>query len=215
MKDESMMTPREIVSELDKYIVGQNAAKKAVAIALRNRWRRSRVAEPLHSEITPKNILMIGPTGVGKTEIARRLARLTDAPFVKTEATKFTEVGYVGRNVESIIRDLMEAGMKLMREAQKRRVHAKAEEAAENRVLDLLVPPTTQVTNPDGTPVAPVEGVARRRLREDLRAGRLDDKIVEAEVVADGPVFNMIAPEGMDDMENQLQSVFELSLIHI
>ncbi len=209
MKDESMMTPREIVSELDKYIVGQNAAKKAVAIALRNRWRRSRVPEPLHSEITPKNILMIGPTGVGKTEIARRLARLTDAPFVKTEATKFTEVGYVGRNVESIIRDLMEAGMKLMREEQKRRVHVKAEEAAENRVLDLLVPPTTQVTNPDGTPVAPVEGVARRRLREDLRAGRLDDKIVEAEVVADGPVFNMIAPEGMDDMENQLQSVFE------
>ncbi len=204
-----MMTPREIVSELDKYIVGQNAAKKAVAIALRNRWRRSRVPEPLHSEITPKNILMIGPTGVGKTEIARRLARLTDAPFVKTEATKFTEVGYVGRNVESIIRDLMEAGMKLMREEQKRRVHVKAEEAAENRVLDLLVPPTTQVTNPDGTPVAPVEGVARRRLREDLRAGRLDDKIVEAEVVADGPVFNMIAPEGMDDMENQLQSVFE------
>lgn len=204
-----MMTPREIVSELDKYIVGQNAAKKAVAIALRNRWRRSRVPEPLHSEITPKNILMIGPTGVGKTEIARRLARLTDAPFVKTEATKFTEVGYVGRNVESIIRDLMEAGMKLMREEQKRRVRAKAEEAAENRVLDLLVPPTTQVTNPDGTPVAPVEGVARRRLREDLRAGRLDDKIVEAEVVADGPVFNMIAPEGMDDMENQLQSVFE------
>ncbi len=209
MKDKSMMTPREIVSELDKYIVGQNAAKKAVAIALRNRWRRSRVPEPLHSEITPKNILMIGPTGVGKTEIARRLAKLTDAPFVKTEATKFTEVGYVGRNVESIIRDLMEAGMKLMREEQKRRVHAKAEEAAENRVLDLLVPPTTQVTNPDGTPVAPVEGVARRRLREDLRAGRLDDKIVEAEVVADGPVFNMIAPEGMDDMENQLQSVFE------
>lgn len=209
MKEESMMTPREIVSELDKYIVGQNAAKKAVAIALRNRWRRSRVPEPLHSEITPKNILMIGPTGVGKTEIARRLARLTDAPFVKTEATKFTEVGYVGRNVESIIRDLMEAGMKLMREEQKRRVHVKAEEAAENRVLDLLVPPTTQVTNPDGTPVAPVEGVARRRLREDLRAGRLDDKIVEAEVVADGPVFNMIAPEGMDDMENQLQSVFE------
>ena len=209
MRNQTMMTPREIVSELDKYIVGQNAAKKAVAIALRNRWRRSRVPEPLHSEITPKNILMIGPTGVGKTEIARRLARLTDAPFVKTEATKFTEVGYVGRNVESIIRDLMEAGMKLMREEQKRRVHVKAEEAAENRVLDLLVPPTTQVTNPDGTPVAPVEGVARRRLREDLRAGRLDDKIVEAEVIAEGPVFNMIAPEGMDDMENQLQNVFE------
>ena len=174
MTSGSMMTPREIVSELDKYIVGQDDAKRAVAIALRNRWRRARVPEPLHSEITPKNILMIGPTGVGKTEIARRLARLTDAPFVKTEATKFTEVGYVGRNVESIIRDLMEAGMKLMREQQKRRVHVQAAEAAENRVLDLLVPPTTQVTNSDGTPVAPVEGVARRRLREDLRAGRLD-----------------------------------------
>lgn len=203
------MTPREIVSELDKYIVGQDDAKRAVAIALRNRWRRARVPEPLHSEITPKNILMIGPTGVGKTEIARRLARLTDAPFVKTEATKFTEVGYVGRNVESIIRDLMESGMKLMREQQKRRVHVQAAEAAENRVLNLLVPPTTQVTNPDGTPVAPVEGVARRRLREDLRAGRLDEKVVEAEVPATGPVFNMIAPEGMDDMENQLQNVFE------
>lgn len=205
----SVMTPREIVSELDKYIVGQDDAKRAVAIALRNRWRRARVPEPLHSEITPKNILMIGPTGVGKTEIARRLARLTDAPFVKTEATKFTEVGYVGRNVESIIRDLMEAGMKLMREQQKRRVHVQAAEAAENRVLNLLVPPTTQVTNPDGTPVAPVEGVARRRLREDLRAGRLNEKVIEAEVPATGPVFNMIAPEGMDDMENQLQSVFE------
>ena len=201
----SVMTPREIVSELDKYIVGQDDAKRAVAIALRNRWRRARVPEPLHSEITPKNILMIGPTGVGKTEIARRLARLTDAPFVKTEATKFTEVGYVG----SIIRDLMESGMKLMREQQKRRVHVQAAEAAENRVLNLLVPPTTQVTNPDGTPVAPVEGVARRRLREDLRAGRLDEKVVEAEVPATGPVFNMIAPEGMDDMENQLQNVFE------
>jgi len=209
MSKESMMTPREIVGELDKYIVGQQAAKRAVAIALRNRWRRSRVAEPLHSEITPKNILMIGPTGVGKTEIARRLAKLTDAPFVKTEATKFTEVGYVGRNVESIIRDLAEAGMKLMRDQQKKRVSARAEELAENRVLDLLVPPTTQVTNPDGTPVAPVEGAARRRFREDLRAGRLDEKVVEAEVAATGPVFNMIAPEGMDDMENQLQSVFE------
>ena len=127
----AMMTPREIVSELDKYIVGQNDAKRAVAVALRNRWRRSRVAEPLHSEITPKNILMIGPTGVGKTEIARRLAKLTDAPFVKTEATKFTEVGYVGRNVESIIKDLMEAGMKLMRETQKKKVQVQAREAAE------------------------------------------------------------------------------------
>lgn len=206
---QTMMTPREIVGELDKYIVGQTEAKKAVAVALRNRWRRAQVAEPLHSEITPKNILMIGPTGVGKTEIARRLAKLTDAPFVKTEATKFTEVGYVGRNVESIIRDLAEAGMKLVRETKKRQVRTRAREVAEDRVLDLLVPPTTHVTNPDGTTAAPVEGAARRRFREDLRAGRLDDKMVEAEVPVSGPVFNMIAPEGMDDMENQLQGVFE------
>ena len=161
----AMMTPREIVSELDKYIVGQNDAKRAVAVALRNRWRRSRVAEPLHSEITPKNILMIGPTGVGKTEIARRLAKLTDAPFVKTEATKFTEVGYVGRNVESIIKDLMEAGMKLMRETQKKKVQVQAREAAVERVLDLLVPPATAVTDENGAPVKPAESVARRRFR--------------------------------------------------
>ena len=147
--DRSMLTPREIVSELDKYIVGQNDAKRAVAVALRNRWRRSRVPEPLHSEITPKNILMIGPTGVGKTEIARRLAKLTDAPFVKTEATKFTEVGYVGRNVESIVRDLMQAGIKLVEAQQKKRVMTRAREQAEERVLDLLLPPP-----------APVEGQA-------------------------------------------------------
>lgn len=205
----AMMTPREIVSELDKYIVGQNDAKRAVAVALRNRWRRSRVAEPLHSEITPKNILMIGPTGVGKTEIARRLAKLTDAPFVKTEATKFTEVGYVGRNVESIIKDLMEAGMKLMRETQKKKVQAQAREAAVERVLDLLVPPATAVTDENGAPVKPAESVARRRFREQIRNGELDDKTVEAEVPAEGPVFNVLAPDGMDDMENQLQGFFE------
>lgn len=204
-----MMTPREIVSELDKYIVGQNDAKRAVAVALRNRWRRSRVDEPLHSEITPKNILMIGPTGVGKTEIARRLAKLTDAPFVKTEATKFTEVGYVGRNVESIIKDLMEAGMKLMRETQKKKVQAQAREAAVERVLDLLVPPATAVTDENGAPVKPAESVARRRFREQIRNGELDDKTVEAEVPAEGPVFNVLAPDGMDDMENQLQGFFE------
>lgn len=204
-----MMTPREIVSELDKYIVGQNDAKRAVAVALRNRWRRSRVAEPLHSEITPKNILMIGPTGVGKTEIARRLAKLTDAPFVKTEATKFTEVGYVGRNVESIIKDLMEAGMKLMRETQKKKVQLQAREAAVERVLDLLVPPATAVTDENGAPVKPAESVARRRFREQIRNGELDDKTVEAEVPAEGPVFNVLAPDGMDDMENQLQGFFE------
>lgn len=204
-----MMTPREIVSELDKYIVGQNDAKRAVAVALRNRWRRSRVAEPLHSEITPKNILMIGPTGVGKTEIARRLAKLTDAPFVKTEATKFTEVGYVGRNVESIIKDLMEAGMKLMRETQKKKVQVQAREAAVERVLDLLVPPATAVTDENGAPVKPAESVARRRFREQIRNGELDDKTVEAEVPAEGPVFKVLAPDGMDDMENQLQGFFE------
>ena len=209
MTNESMMTPREIVSELDKYIVGQNDAKRAVAVALRNRWRRSRVAEPLHSEITPKNILMIGPTGVGKTEIARRLAKLTDAPFVKTEATKFTEVGYVGRNVESIIKDLMEAGMKLMRETQKKKVQVQAREAAVERVLDLLVPPATAVTDENGAPVKPAESVARRRFREQIRNGELDDKTVEAEVPAEGPVFNVLAPDGMDDMENQLQGFFE------
>ena len=205
----AMMTPREIVSELDKYIVGQNDAKRAVAVALINRWRRSRVAEPLHSEITPKNILMIGPTGVGKTEIARRLAKLTDAPFVKTEATKFTEVGYVGRNVESIIKDLMEAGMKLMRETQKKKVQAQAREAAVERVLDILVPPATAVTDENGAPVKPAESVARRRFREQIRNGELDDKTVEAEVPAEGPVFNVLAPDGMDDMENQLQGFFE------
>lgn len=205
----AMMTPREIVSELDKYIVGQNDAKRAVAVALRNRWRRSRVAEPLHSEITPKNILMIGPTGVGKTEIARRLAKLTDAPFVKTEATKFTEVGYVGRNVESIIKELMEAGMKLMRETQKKKVQVQAREAAVERVLDLLVPPATAVTDENGAPVKPAESVARRRFREQIRNGELDDKTVEAEVPAEGPVFNVLAPDGMDDMENQLQGFFE------
>ena len=180
-----------------------------MAVALRNRWRRSRVAEPLHSEITPKNILMIGPTGVGKTEIARRLAKLTDAPFVKTEATKFTEVGYVGRNVESIIKDLMEAGMKLMRETQKKKVQAQAREAAVERVLDLLVPPATAVTDENGAPVKPAESVARRRFREQIRNGELDDKTVEAEVPAEGPVFNVLAPDGMDDMENQLQGFFE------
>lgn len=212
--DRTLMTPREIVSELDKYIVGQSDAKRAVAVALRNRWRRSRVPEPLHSEITPKNILMIGPTGVGKTEIARRLAKLTDAPFVKTEATKFTEVGYVGRNVESIIRDLMEAGMKLTSERQKAKVRSRALEAARERVLDLLLPAPSPIAPAEGrTREAPApvrtESVARRRLREDLIAGRLDDKLVEADVPATQPSVNVIGPEGMDGLENQLQGLFE------
>ena len=207
--ERAVMTPREIVSELDKFIVGQTDAKRAVAVALRNRWRRSRVPEPLHSEITPKNILMIGPTGVGKTEIARRLAKLTDAPFVKTEATKFTEVGYVGRNVESIIRDLMEAGMKLMQERQKAKVRQRAEELAQERVLDLLLPPATPAPGADGEVKKPEEGAARRRFREDLREGRLDDKTVEADVPATGPTVNVMAPEGMEGFENQLQGLFE------
>lgn len=212
--DRTLMTPREIVSELDKYIVGQADAKRAVAVALRNRWRRSRVPEPLHSEITPKNILMIGPTGVGKTEIARRLAKLTDAPFVKTEASKFTEVGYVGRNVESIIRDLMEAGMKLTSERQKAKVRSRALEAARERVLDLLLPAPSPIAPAEGQmreAPAPVrtESVARRRLREDLIAGRLDDKLVEADVPATQPSVNVIGPEGMDGLENQLQGLFE------
>lgn len=212
--DRTLMTPREIVSELDKYIVGQADAKRAVAVALRNRWRRSRVPEPLHSEITPKNILMIGPTGVGKTEIARRLAKLTDAPFVKTEATKFTEVGYVGRNVESIIRDLMEAGMKLTSERQKAKVRSRALDAARERVLDLLLPAPSPIAPAEGqTREAPApvrtESVARRRLREDLIAGRLDDKLVEADVPATQPSVNVIGPEGMDGLENQLQGLFE------
>lgn len=209
--DRAMMTPREIVSELDKFIVGQNDAKRAVAVALRNRWRRAQVPEPLHSEITPKNILMIGPTGVGKTEIARRLAKLTDAPFVKTEATKFTEVGYVGRNVESIIRDLTEAGMKLVQEQQKRMVRTRAEELAQERVLDLLLPPATAKPQEDGdeAPKKPEDSVARRRFREDLRQGRLDDKTVEADVPAAGPSVNVLAPDGMDGLESQLQGLFE------
>lgn len=206
----SMMTPREIVSELDKFIVGQNDAKRAVAVALRNRWRRSKVAEPLHSEITPKNILMIGPTGVGKTEIARRLAKLTDAPFVKTEATKFTEVGYVGRNVESIIRDLMESGMKLMQDKQKKKVRTQAGEAAIERVLDLLLPPATPIPVEEGQqPPKPEDSVARRRFREDLRNGRLDEKVIEADVPSAVPAINVIGPEGMDNLENQLQGLFD------
>lgn len=209
MAQEVMMPPREIVSELDKYIVGQTQAKKAVAVALRNRWRRAQVAEPLHSEITPKNILMIGPTGVGKTEIARRLAKLVHAPFIKTEATKFTEVGYVGRNVESIIRDLAEAGYKLAMETKKKMNRAQAVHLAEEHVLNLLVPPTTQETQQDGTPKPPQDGPARRRFRELLRAGSLDDKQVEADVPVTGGVVNLLAPEGMDDMQSQLQSLFD------
>src|SRR6202051_3063153 len=175
----SFMTPSEIVHELDKHIVGQHAAKRAVAIALRNRWRRQQVAEPLRQEITPKNILMIGPTGVGKTEIARRLARLADAPFIKIEATKFTEVGYVGRDVDTIIRDLAEIAIKQARETETRKVKHQAEDQAEERILDALLPPAREVNFHD---MQPTDTAARQKFRKLLREGALDDKEIEVEI---------------------------------
>jgi ATP-dependent HslUV protease ATP-binding subunit HslU len=193
----SGMTPQEIVHELDKYIVGQGRAKRAVAIALRNRWRRQQVAEPLRQEITPKNILMIGPTGVGKTEIARRLARLADAPFIKVEATKFTEVGYVGRDVDTIVRDLVEVSVKQTREQAVRRVRARAQDAAEDRILDVLV----------GARGAEEESVARQRFRKKLREGELDEKEIEMEVAASQPQMEILAPPGMEDLTSQIQGM--------
>src|SRR5213080_1634168 len=174
------LTPRQIVQELDKHIVGQAAAKRAVAIALRNRWRRMQVGEPLRQEITPKNILMIGPTGVGKTEIARRLAKLANAPFIKVEATKFTEVGYVGRDVESIIRDLADAAIKLLREQEMTKVRHRAEDAAEDRILDALLPPARVGFNEDAAPSS--DSNTRQLFRKRLREGQLDDKEIEIEV---------------------------------
>ena len=173
------MMPEEIVSELDKHIVGQDAAKRAVAIALRNRWRRQQVPEPLRQEITPKNILLIGPTGVGKTEIARRLARLADAPFVKVEATKFTEVGYVGRDVDTIMRDLVEVSVKQTREAETRMVRDRAADAAEERMLDVLLPPAREVNFHD---MKPADSATRQKFRKMLREGELDDKEIEIEI---------------------------------
>jgi ATP-dependent HslUV protease ATP-binding subunit HslU len=200
-----MMTPREIVHELNKHIVGQDRAKRAVAVALRNRWRRQQVEEPLRSEITPKNILMIGPTGVGKTEIARRLARLADAPFIKVEATKFTEVGYVGRDVDTIIRDLIDVSIKQTREAEMKKVATRAQDAAEDRVLDVLVPPSRGVGFATGDREA--DGTARQKFRKKLREGELDDKEIEVEVSA-APSFEVMAPPGMEEMTQQLQSMF-------
>ncbi|NCF18416.1 MAG: ATP-dependent protease ATPase subunit HslU [Haliea sp.] len=197
----SNMTPREIVSELDKHIVGQEEAKRAVAIALRNRWRRMQLPEELRAEITPKNILMIGPTGVGKTEIARRLAKLANAPFVKVEATKFTEVGYVGRDVESIVRDLVDMAVKMYREQEMSRVRFRAEEAAEERILDILLPPARD-SEPDSA------SGTRQLLRKKLREGDLDEKEIEVEVSTNAPGLEIMAPPGMEEMTNQLQSMF-------
>jgi len=206
------MTPREIVQELDKHIVGQVAAKRAVAIALRDRWRRMQIEEPLRSEITPKNILMIGPTGVGKTEIARRLARLANAPFIKVEATKFTEVGYVGREVDSIIRDLADAAVKMTRELEMERVRHRAEDAAEERVLDALLPGTKsgwEAREAAGAGGEAARGAdTRQKFRKMLREGTLDDKEIEIEVSASPAGVNIMAPPGMEEMANQLQSLF-------
>ena len=207
----SSMTPQEIVHELDKHIVGQQKAKRAVAIALRNRWRRQQVAEPLRHEITPKNILMIGPTGVGKTEIARRLAKLADAPFIKVEATKFTEVGYVGRDVDTIIRDLAEAAVKLTRETEMKKVRAQAADAAEERVLDILVPPARDFGfHPSGGGDA-TEGAnaTRQKFRKKLREGELDEREIEIEVALGAPQMEVLAPPGMEELTSQIQGMFQ------
>ena len=203
----SEMTPREIVSELDQHIIGQSDAKRAVAIALRNRWRRMQLQEPMRHEVTPKNILMIGPTGVGKTEIARRLAKLAKAPFIKVEATKFTEVGYVGKEVDSIIRDLTDSAMKLVRQQEIVKNRAKAEEAAEERILDALLPAAKnqwgEVENRD------TQSNTRQIFRKKLREGQLDDKEVEIDVAGVPMGVEIMAPPGMEDMTSQLQSMFE------
>ncbi|MCM2565772.1 ATP-dependent protease ATPase subunit HslU [Janthinobacterium sp. SUN033] len=205
------MTPSEIVTELDKHVVGQAKAKRAVAIALRNRWRRQQVAEPLRHEITPKNILMIGPTGVGKTEIARRLAKLAEAPFIKIEATKFTEVGYVGRDVDTIIRDLIDIGIKQTRALEMKKVRARAEDAAEDRVIDILVPPARDFGFTPNTAAAVDTGSGdstRQTFRKRLRQGELDDKEIEIELAEAGPQMEIMAPPGMEEMTEQIKSMF-------
>lgn len=203
----TQLTPQTIVEELDKNIVGQAAAKRAVAVALRNRWRRMQVAEPLRHEITPKNILMIGPTGVGKTEIARRLARLANAPFIKIEATKFTEVGYVGRDVDTIIRDLIEIAIKQVREEAQQAVVEQAKDAAFDRVLDALLPPARDFGFTESA-VSQEENKTRLRFREKLFAGELDDKEIEIEVLATNPSLDVVGPPGMEELTGQLQSMF-------
>ena len=206
----SSMTPQEIVSELDRHIVGQAGAKRAVAIALRNRWRRQQVAEPMRAEITPKNILMIGPTGVGKTEIARRLAKLADAPFIKVEATKFTEVGYVGKDVDSIVRDLVDMAVKQERESAMRRHRSRAEDAAEDRVLDILVPPA-RGSNPElgfAAPAPAPDNTARQVMRKRLREGTLADKEIEIEIAEAKAPVEIMGPPGMEEMTEQLKGLF-------
>ncbi|HAB48183.1 MAG: ATP-dependent protease ATPase subunit HslU [Betaproteobacteria bacterium] len=209
------MTPREIVSELDKHVVGQQAAKKAVAVALRNRWRRAQVAEPLRQEIVPRNILMIGPTGVGKTEIARRLAKLVNAPFIKVEATKFTEVGYVGRDVDTIIRDLLEIAIKQCRDMAKRKLEQQALDAAEDRILDILLPPprgaglatgSSGQSTQDGADSGPSS--TRQKFRKKLREGELNDREIELEITQPAPALEMMGPAGMEAFTQQLQQLF-------
>ena len=204
-----VMTPREIVSELDRYIIGQAKAKRAVAIALRNRWRRQQVPEDLRDEIAPKNILMIGPTGVGKTEIARRLARLAQAPFIKVEASKFTEVGYVGRDVESMVRDLTELGVGMVKQEEKERIQIKAQAQAEERLLDLLLPPTPSSAGLDESATDSASLSTREKMRRMLHEGKLDEREVELEVTRSvTPFVEVVAPQGMEEMENQLKEMF-------
>lgn len=201
----SAMTPQEIVSELDRHIVGQHQAKRAVAIALRNRWRRQQVDDKLRPEITPKNILMIGPTGVGKTEIARRLAKLADAPFIKVEATKFTEVGYVGKDVDTIVRDLVDVAVKQTREAEMRKLRSRAEDAAEDRILDVLIPGVRQEP---GQEAPAQDSTARQVFRKKLREGQLDDKTIEIDLAQTPPQLEVMGPAGMEEMTEQLRGLF-------
>ena len=204
----SSMTPREIVHELDKHIIGQTSAKRAVAIALRNRWRRAQVEDAdLRTEITPKNILMIGPTGVGKTEIARRLARLANAPFIKVEATKFTEVGYVGREFDSIVRDLVDMAVKMLREQEVEKLKPRAEDAAEEKILDILIPPARDVGFEDSTKED--DSAARQVFRKKLREGKLDDKEIEIELSSPTQGVEILGPQGMEDLTNQIQGMFQ------